>query len=190
LICERDIADNLLRVPRINNVKTSKILIRELVRNDCATIHLAFAAQNWNKPVQLFEKYLDECPTGKRSVLIVEVDTEFAGYATLDWQPEYAFFNKRSIPEIADLNVLLKFQRHGVGTSLMDAAEHRISESSDFVGVRVGLTADYGNAQRLYIKRGYILDGKGISQRDKVLEYGDSVTVDDDLVLGFVKSLK
>jgi len=52
------------------------------------------------------------------------------------------------------------------------------------------LTADYGGAQRLYIKRGYVPDGLGISQHGRFLLYGDIVTVDDDLTVGFTKILK
>ena len=71
----------------------------------------------------------------------------------------------------------------------MNAAESLIAERSDFAGIRVGLTADYAVAHRLYIKRAYLLDGNGISYRDAVLKYGDQVTVDDDLNLGFIKKL-
>ena len=167
-----------------------KILIRPLAREDCETITAAFESQNWKKPVSLFERYLAECSSGERTILIAELDGQFAGYVTIDWRPEYPVFKEQSIPEIADFNVLKKFQSQGVGTRLMESAEQLISERSDRAGIRVGLTADYGNAQRLYVKRGYIPDGHGISQRGKFLIYGDAVTVDDDLTIGFTKSLK
>jgi hypothetical protein len=72
----------------------------------------------------------------------------------------------------------------------VDTAEQLISEKTDRAGIRVGLTADYGNAHRLYIDRGYIPDGCGISYRGQFLEYGDTAIVDDELTLGFIKSLK
>ena len=169
---------------------TLTITIRELTSKDCHTLADAFTGQNWNKPVELFERYLNECSTGKRSILIAEIVTQFAGYITVDWHPEHPPFKERRIPEIADFKVLMKFQRRGVGTRLMDAAEQLISERSATVAIRVGLDADYGNAQRLYVKRGYIPDGLGVSQRGRFLKYGDSVTIDDDLTLGFTKSLR
>lgn len=168
----------------------AEVDIRRLARNDCDAIASAFQSQNWNKPVQLFEHYLEECSVGKRDIFIAEISKEFAGYVTVDWQPDYPLFKQRSIPEIADFNVLIKFQKRGVGTRLMEAAEEIISERSDIAGIRVGLTADYGNAQRLYVKRGYIPDGLGFSQRSKFLKYGDSIMVDDDLTIAFTKSLK
>ena len=166
------------------------ISIRRLERKDCYTISSAFEAQGWSKPVPLFESYLAESLTGSREIRIAEIDGEFAGYVTIDWQPEYSAFRESSIPEIADLNVLVRSQKRGVGTNLMEAAEYLISERSDRAGIRVGLTADYGNAHRLYIRRGYIPDGCGISHCGNLLKYGDTVKVDDDLTLGFIKALK
>ena len=170
---------------------TLSIRIRQLIRADCDAIADAFAAQNWNKPVEQFERYLDEFSTGKRDILLAEIDAEFAGYVTIDWKPEYAFFKERSIPEIADLNVLVKFQKRGIGSRLLDEAELLIlSQTYEIAGIRVGLTADYGSAHRLYVKRGYIADGCGISQLGRFLQYGDNVTLDDNLTIGFTKSLK
>jgi ribosomal protein S18 acetylase RimI-like enzyme len=166
------------------------VIIRELVQADCDSIAGSFAAQDWNKPPELFKRYLIENSTGKRTVLIAEVEGRFAGYLTIDWRPEYPVFKEHAIPEIADFNVLIGFQRQGVGTRMMDSAEKLISQRSNVAGIRVGLTADYGSAQRLYVKREYVPDGNGISQRGKFLRYGDTAVVDDDLTLGFTKSLR
>ncbi len=40
--------------------------------------------------------------------------------------------------------------------ALMDAAEARAAERSAIVGLGVGLYADYGSAQRMYARRGYL----------------------------------
>ena len=170
--------------------KADKISIRRLAAGDCDVIASAFAAQNWNKPAEQFERYLSECSRGKRAILLAEVGAEFAGYVTVDWEPEYGFFRERSIPEIADFNVLIKFRKRGVGTRLLNEAERLISERSEVAGIRVGLTADYGDAQRLYVKRGYIPDGRGFSQRGNLPKYGDTLIVDDDLTIAFTRSLR
>ena len=65
------------------------------------------------------------------------------------------------IPEIADLNVMPNARRRGAASALMDAAEHHASSTSREVCVGVGLYNDYGPAQRLYTRRGYVLDGTG-----------------------------
>src|SRR5256885_2277266 len=102
---------------------TLRVSIRQLDPADCVAIADAFAEQNWNKPTQLFERYLAECTNRKRAVLLAEVDGKFGGYVTVDCQPSYPVFEEQSIPEIADFNVLIRFQKQGVGTSLIEAAE-------------------------------------------------------------------
>jgi hypothetical protein len=68
-------------------------------------------------------------------------------------------------------------------------AEAEAHKKSSIVGIGFGLTADYGDAQKLYIKRGYIPDGLGITSHCKPVSWGESVHVDDDLVLWFRKKL-
>jgi ribosomal protein S18 acetylase RimI-like enzyme len=82
-----------------------------------------------------------------------------------------------------DFNVLIKRQRRGIGTALMDEAERRIAARSAVAGIGVGLTADYGAAQVLYCKRGYVPDGCGAIQRGQAIRYGEQILVDDDLVI-------
>lgn len=116
-------------------------------------------------------------------------DAAFAGYVTIVWEPTYAPFRANGIPEVQDFNVLPDFRRRKIGTALMDRAEARISERSSIVGIGVGMYADYGNAQRLYVKRGYVPDGRGLTYAGEVVPPMESVVNDDDLVLYFTKSL-
>ena len=64
----------------------------------------------------------------------------------------------------------------------------------EVVGIGVGLYAGedggYGAAQRLYIKRGYIPDGQGVTYNYEPTMPGNSYPLDDDLVLWFLKRLK
>jgi hypothetical protein len=41
----------------------------------------------------------------------------------------------------------------------------------------------------LYVKRGYIPDGCGVTYRDRYVEEGKHVALDDDLVLHLVKDV-
>ena len=167
-----------------------KISIRRMIVTDPEIITKAFAAQGWNKPLMQYRKYLSEQTDGTREILIAEAGGEFAGYLTIIWQSDFAAFGEKDIPEIVDFNVLVKFRNRGIGTKLMDAAENLIAEKYKTVGIRVGLTQDYGAAQKIYVRRGYIPDGLGISQNDCFLKYGDKITVDDDLNLSFTKNLE
>jgi hypothetical protein len=77
-----------------------------------------------------------------------------------------------------------------IGTQLMDKAESEIAKVSPVAGIGVGMTGDYGAAQKLYILRGYIPDGRGLHWRDHHVHYHEDITVDDDLALYLTKDLK
>lgn len=164
------------------------IAIRELIEADCDLISAAFSQQGWNKPAAQYQKYWRESQQGSRLVLVAEFDQVFAGYVTIVWESDYPPFRETQIPEIVDFNVLFKYQQRGVGTALMDEAERRIAQRSNKVGIGVGLMADYGNAQILYAKRGYIPDGRGIFGHGRWLAYGEQITIDDDVALYLTKS--
>jgi GNAT superfamily N-acetyltransferase len=164
--------------------------IRLLLPSDPAPISAAFTAQGWNKPVEQYERYWQESEQGRRAVLVAERDSVFAGYVTILWQSDYQGFKAQGIPEIADFNVLKTFQRQGVGSTLMDEVERRIGERSPIAGLGVGLTPDYGPAQVLYVKRGYVPDGTGIYHNGQLLKHGGLATVDDDLVMYLTKQLR
>ena len=72
----------------------------------------------------------------------------------------------------------------------MDRAEQVISERSDTAGIGVGMYSDYGNAKKLYVLRGNVPDGRGLTYKCEVLAPMDQVVNDDDLVLYFTKKLK
>ena len=157
---------------------------------DIEPIAKAFAKLGWHKPASQYQEYLSEQEIGQRVVLVATIDNVFAGYVTILWDSVYLPFREDGIPEIVDFNVLPKFRRQGIGTQLMDEAEHRIAKKSSFSGIGVGLTEDYGAAQILYNRRGYIPDGRGVSWNGKLCHYGDRVSVDDDLVIHFTRRLK
>lgn len=117
------------------------------------------------------------------------VEGIFAGYLTIKWQSDYAPFRAANIPEIVDFNVLKKFQRLGIGSKLMDEAERRIKRVSKRAGIGFGVYQDYGAAQVLYVKRGYVPDGNGINRNSVPLRHGDVETIDDGLILCLVKDL-
>lgn len=166
-----------------------KITIRNMISEDCEIISKAFIAQGWNKPISLYEEYYKEQLKGERDVIIAEYNGVFAGYITIQWQSDYGYFLESGIPEIKDFNVLISYRKNGIGTKLMDEAELRISKKSNYAGLGVGLYEGYGNAQKLYVKRGYMPDGRGITYDYKSLTYGNQVVLDDDLCLMFTKEL-
>ena len=163
------------------------VTIRSLNKDDVHPIAAAFTDLGWDKPASQFEGYLAEQLADQRVVLVATVDEVFAGYVTVVWESGYAPFKDTGIPEIVDFNVLPKYRRKRIGTQLMDEAEKRAAKRSTVVGIGVGLTEDYGAAHLLYLKRGYIPNGRGVSYAGKVCRYGDQVTIDDALAIHFTK---
>ena len=164
--------------------------LREIRQTDCQKISESFQKQGWDKPISQYEQYLEFQEKGERDVIIAELNQEFAGYLTIKWKSDYKPFRIKRIPEIADFNVLKKYQRLGIGTCLMDEAEKRIKKISDCVGIGFGVYKDYGAAQILYINRGYKPDGNGLVKNSIPLKYGEIVTVDDSIVFCLTKKLK
>ena len=168
---------------------TDAFQIRSLNDADPSIMAAAFNSIGWVKPVAQFQGYLAEQATGTRVCLVATVNDHFAGYVTVNWSPTYAGFAELKIPEIQDLNVLPAFRRREIGTQLLDRAEAEIVLRSDVVGIGVGLHPGYNDAQKLYGKRGYIPDGRGITYRDRYLREGEHVVLDDDLVLHLTKRI-
>ena len=167
-----------------------RVLIRLLEQGDIQEIAEAFQNIGWNKPVSQYERYLREQALKLRDIYVVFIEENFAGYLTICWVSTYEPFREQGIPEIVDFNVLPKHRRQRVGTQLMDKAESEIAKEGPVAGIGVGMTPDYGAAQRLYVLRGYVPDGRGLHYRGHYPEYGEQITVDDDLALYLTKELK
>jgi GNAT superfamily N-acetyltransferase len=163
------------------------VQVRALHDSDPATIAAAFRHIGWKKTEAQYRRYLEEQAAGRRVCRVALVDGRFAGYVTLNLQPTYPPFAEAGIPEIQDLNVLPEFQRQGIATRLLDEVEALAGERSSTVGIGVGLHPGYNAAQRLYGKRGYIPDGRGITHHDRFLQEGAQIVLDDELVLHLTK---
>lgn len=166
------------------------IHIKAFNESDIGLIVGCFAEHQWEKPATTFQTYFSEQCLDERQVWLAFDDTAFAGYVTLKWQSAYLPLFEQNIPEIMDLNVLPPYRKKGIATRLLDFAEIEAMQRSERVGLGVGLYPDYGSAQKLYISRGYKPDGLGITYRYQRVNPGDSVCLDDDLILWFTKQLK
>lgn len=173
--------------------KKLDISFRLLTKEDIPIIAQAFNSIKWNKPHSLFEQYLEEQAQEERIIWLAFIKDSFAGYITLKRTSLYQPFYAQNIPEIMDLNVLPASRNNGIGSMLLDIAEDEAKKKGDLIGIGVGLyggvSDGYGAAQRLYIARGYIPDGNGVTYDGLPVIWGERYLVDDDLILWLTKKL-
>lgn len=138
-----------------------------------------------------FDRALESQDAGSRLVFIASFQGQDVGYCMLAWEPKYAFFRKMDIPEIQDLNVLADFRRQGIGSFMIKHCEDLAQqEGKEFMGIGVGMDASYGAAQQLYVRRGYVPDGNGLTYDRKTIAHGAFHAVDDDMSLMLIKDLQ
>ena len=164
--------------------------IRAMEPRDPAQLHEAFLHTPWGRDLRIYEEKLAAQRRGERVVLVAAVDGQLVAHATLVWLPEYPPFRAARVPEIQDLNVAPDFRRRGIATALILEAERRAAERAESIGIGFGLHAGYGAAQRLYVRLGYVPDGRGVSVHGHFPREGEVVRLDDDLTLHLIKPLR
>jgi len=164
------------------------LVIRTFRSGDLDDLAEAFAS--WPKPRTLFETYDKRVAAGELDLVVAAVNAKLTGFLIIEPRSPYPPFAAAGIPEIADFNVLPHERRHGVGTALMDEAERRVAQRSAVVGLGVGLYTDYGPAQRIYVRRGYLPDGAGVVLHGASVSPGATIRLNDDPVLMLTKQLR
>ncbi|WP_052350535.1 GNAT family N-acetyltransferase [Paenibacillus gorillae] len=143
----------------------------------------------WYSSSDYYEKCLAENREGTRVTLIAYYGSELAGCCHLLYSSAYPDFNQKAIPEINSLDVFPAYRLKGIASALFDKLEAIAAKTGNKIGLGVGLYKDYGNAQMMYTKRGYVLDGNGIMYSNEEVKPGTTVRVDDELLLYMVKTL-
>lgn len=169
----------------------TNFLIRDISKNDFINLEKHFGENTiYKKPKDQWQHYLNEHDNGSRIVKVVEINHHVIGFGTLKFKSDYPHFLKNNIPEINDILIAPKFRMQGLGKALVESLEASAREHNfTQIGLAVGLYADYGSAQRLYIRMNYIPDGLGVTYRNDTVIAGDSYPVDDDLLLWLIKKM-
>ncbi len=171
--------------------KDETVTIRNMEKADAQVFTDEFTAQGWHPEISGYLERLNDQSEGKCVALTALFEGRPAGYVYIYLQADGGPFKGKGWPIIVDFNVLKKYQRRGIGSKLMDAAEQVAAQYANTVCLGVGLCDSYGTAQRMYVKRGYIPDGSGVWYQDKqCVQYETVCTVDDDLVLFFYKKMR
>ena len=166
------------------------LLIRNMEEADAQIFYDEYLAQGWHPDLSVYRTRLKDQEEGRCVALTAVWQGHPAGSVYVYLTPHGGPFKETGWPEIHDFSVLKKYQRKGIGSRLMDAAEQIAAQYADTVWLGVGLCGSYGGAQRMYIRRGYIPDGSGVWYRDQpCVQYETVCTVDDDLILYLSKKL-
>ena len=170
--------------------KNNELVIRNMEEADAPVFVEEYTAQGWHPDLAIYQMRLKDQAEGKCIALTAVYQGYPAGSLYIYLNVHEGPFKEKKWPIIVDFSVLEKYQRKGIGTKLMDAAEQIASHYADTLCLGVGLCKEYGSAQRMYVKRGYIPDGSGLWYRDRqCVQYETVCTVDDDLILYFSKKL-
>lgn len=164
--------------------------IRELTRDDVPLIVATNGGAAWNGGLAKWDRRLAEHEAAQRIVLLAVARPGILAYGSIVWSSPYQPFRELGIPEIQDLVVAEQYRRQGIGGRIIAALEQLARKRSFLqIGLGVGLYADYGAAQRLYVKLGYVPDGRGATYKYAPAPGGATFRIDDDLLIWLVKSL-
>jgi GNAT superfamily N-acetyltransferase len=165
-------------------------MVRELTPEDLPAIAATNGGPAWHGDWDHWPRYLAEHQSGERVTLVVSEGGRVVGYGSLVWRSQYPPFALAGIPEIQDMVVAEQSRGRGHATAMIAGFEARARAAGRGVmGIGVGLYADYGRAQRLYVRLGYRPDGRGVTYDNAPAIPGESYRLDDDLVLWLSKPL-
>ena len=173
----------------LSHCEKANVLIRPMKDSDVDFFANEFTKLNYGDKKEALAEYFAEQQFSQRDVLVAEYKGVPAGYITLVPNAEQGPFADKYIPEIKDFNVLPSYRRLGIGNLLMEHIEVVAKSKCNQVTLGVGLYSDYGTAQRMYVKRGYIPDGSGLWQGNVNLKPYENCVNSDDLNLFFIKQL-
>jgi len=164
--------------------------IRQLRAEDVEAIARIDGGPAWHGGPEKWNRYWDEHSAGQRVSMVAAIGNRLAAYGSLVWRSQYPPFAEAGIPEIQDMVTDQAWRKRGLATALIASLEETAKGAGcPVIGIGVGLYADYGAAQRLYVALGYRPDGRGLTYDNAAVMAGDQVRVDDDLVLWLTKPL-
>lgn len=166
------------------------VVIRDMTESDPEIITHEEHLQGWtHQKIEKYTQRLTDVAAGKCIALVAEYNGNVAGYFNVYFNTMCSSLGGKGFPELIDLGVFMKYRNHGIGNVLMQVAEDIARKYADTVVIGVGLHRDYGAAQRMYVKRGYIPDGSGLWWREKPLAPYAEMKNDDEATLYLYKKL-
>jgi GNAT superfamily N-acetyltransferase len=132
--------------------------------------------------------FADHDTGGSTTILQYEAG-RLVGIVTIRWHSTYPPFREHGIPLIQNIEIRYHDRGRGLGNALLERAEQEIAQRSAVAGLCVGIFDEYGRAQRLYMKRGFVPDGRGVCKDHTPLRHGENVRIDHNLLLWLTKDV-
>ena len=167
-----------------------KTAIRKIEQKDISLIvkNFCFPWSSVEATIKKWTRYYNEHQNQSRIVYILEKENEIIGYASLVTISEYLHFKNTNIPEINDVWIAKEWRNQGFGKMFIQYLEQSACLEG-YQQIGVGLYADYGAAQKLYFRLGYIPDGYGVRYNYQPTIPGEIYPLDDELVLWMIKKI-
>jgi len=167
------------------------VTIRPMAKRDLEALDTWFGPHTeYRNPRQKWMDHLRLAKQGAQIAVVAAADDQAVGLCALLRTSGYPPFQAANVPEISNLLVAPPYRNLGIGRRLVVQLEGMARlEGYREIGLGVGLYRDYGPAQRLYAKLGYVPDGRGVTYRGFPVEPGNLYRADDDLILWLKKRL-
>lgn len=165
------------------------LIIRQMSKMDISPVCKA-SGDTSEQAVEYLTEQMRQQKKGECIGLLAVCGGNIAGYVFLYYRCKWGGLGGKGIPGIVDLIVFEEFRGRGIAGKLLEVAEKIAAEYHDSVYLDVVLSSRYGKAQRLYVKRGYVPDGKGAYYQESVCPMNAPCKNDDQLTLCLVKKLR
>ena len=105
---------------------------------------------------RVFRNTFEEQRTGRRLMLLADVNGYPIGQVFIQLENADDWWRNGRHAYLYSLRVMDIFQRHGIGTSLIQEAE-RLLRDRDYDSISIAVAKDNSNARRLYERLGYAI---------------------------------
>jgi GNAT superfamily N-acetyltransferase len=137
----------------------------------------------------LIDAHFADHENGASTTILGYEAGRLAGIVTIRWHARYPPFRDQHIPLIQNIEIRYQDRGRGLGGQMLERAEQEIALRSPLAGICVGIFDEYGPAQRLYSRRGFVPDGRGVCQGHRPLKHGEPILLDHDILLWLIKDV-
>jgi hypothetical protein len=169
--------------------QTTKLTFRVVQPNEIAAVKQEVKPVFFSGDEATIEDHFQDHENGASTTILGYELGRLVGIVTIRWQCRYPPFRDRQIPLIQNIEIRYEDRGRGIGGLMLERTEQEIALRSQLAGICVGIAESYGPAQRLYVKRGFVPDGRSVCHPHEPLRIGETVRIDDDLLLWLIKDV-